>query len=1274
MSTTTEAALDQLELLLKKSTNTNHLRPHSTGGSIPTNLKPRSKLSGVDQLSSNKSTVDTTTNRPRAPIVSRRRRERKSLSNSESSPGLRSRKYKTSGDNDNDNGRRRSRNQHSSQRRGRRHAKARESKEKQERLQNISKTPERRISSSMLSRDARQTTTQSDTNFSGVHFLNVESTSYETQGESEVFTLHTNQDDQSNHKKSPQDNTTTTTSPTMFERRDIIESNNNKKGYATICHSDGFVIPELPSGKQLTINILSTWGDAFYVGLMGIELFDSSGHRIQIQPKYVTADPPDINILEEYTNDPRICQNLFDGINHTTDDLHAWLAPYNQGDNHFIFVDLDGSQSVKCGNGSESGNGSRSGSRRRSSNKTSNNSNEPNEHNEQNEHNEHNEKNGKKKDDICISMMRIWNYNKSRIHSYRGARYVEIKLDNRFIFKGEIQRAPGAMLGSTACAECLLFTNNSSILKIIERYDKEPEGRDKYQHRVVGWDDQIGLNGNETETMTRIGTGISGGHNKNGGISSMDADWKHGWGDSSNASNENGIRVDRVDSPPKFFNPAGLYNRPNTADSKRSRGFDDGIKGMGDVERNKGSERSEGSESDTNVGSDLKIVSSTKKLNVRNASSSSTTTKTTRKTERTVIEDDTLSALNAGRKEIQPATRRKRKPVRPKTAPMNRDGSISTPHVGRVLEMELISNWGDKDGIGMTAFQVMNAAFQPIPIQSEMLQLFTSTDSLNSSNSSHSQMSQVRSQQMYHLIDEETTTTDVNHMWCMNSLPKGTRYRLVIDFTTNVSILGLVVWNYNGNANVEETYRGVKRMKILLDGIEKSPPFLGTLVRKAPGSSSFNFGQFINLNIANVPERTPKKHYDSTHVVQQQQRQQQQQQQQQLQQQQNSNRLIRPQHGGSRSSSREKVTDAMKPTQQTTERTLSVSVSKNMKKGNHSKTNVAQDTQDWGWSNNTSGGGSFARREVEHNFKNRSTSSTSGTAITTVSNNLQHQTTSDGLTLTEERDGEINIDFDGDVRQQYETPTLPTGCIFKFILLSTHGDPHYIGLNGLELYDEYNIKIELDETNVEAVPRDINDLSFVVQSGETDIRTVDKLYSGINTSYLDEHMWLAPYQSDRANFIYVFLDQPVTISRIVLYNYTKTPTRGVLDIEVLFDDVLVYRGQLRKAISEVETRRTASHNAIALTALKCSNNGNSILFTKDITIIKEEIQRNRIFNPDDNQCLFINNGEVDESQAPNKNRILATRPTTSARSRRSGAAAGGGGGREGTTAENIGEL
>jgi len=38
-----------------------------------------------------------------------------------------------------------------------------------------------------------------------------------------------------------------------------------------------FYIPELPRGKNLLFNILTTWGDMNYVGLTGIEIFDVHG-------------------------------------------------------------------------------------------------------------------------------------------------------------------------------------------------------------------------------------------------------------------------------------------------------------------------------------------------------------------------------------------------------------------------------------------------------------------------------------------------------------------------------------------------------------------------------------------------------------------------------------------------------------------------------------------------------------------------------------------------------------------------------------------------------------------------------------------------------------------------------------------------------------------------------------------------------------------------------------------------------------------------------------
>ena len=49
---------------------------------------------------------------------------------------------------------------------------------------------------------------------------------------------------------------------------------------------------------------------------------------------------------------------------------------------------------------------------------------------------------------VTIALLRIWNYNKSRIHSYRGIKFVQIKLQSQLIFSGEIAKASGELCGS----------------------------------------------------------------------------------------------------------------------------------------------------------------------------------------------------------------------------------------------------------------------------------------------------------------------------------------------------------------------------------------------------------------------------------------------------------------------------------------------------------------------------------------------------------------------------------------------------------------------------------------------------------------------------------------------------------------------------------------------------------------------------------------------------------------------------------------------------------
>ncbi|XP_067859220.1 katanin-interacting protein isoform X2 [Heptranchias perlo] len=205
-----------------------------------------------------------------------------------------------------------------------------------------------------------------------------------------------------------------------FQQESVHEVKEEKEEHASDLErdddgSDDFEIPVLPNGCNLIINITSTWGDRHYVGLNGIEIFSSSGEPVQIAQ--IKANPADINILPAYGKDPRVISNLIDGVNRTQDDMHLWLAPFTPGRSQLIYIDFVNS--------------------------------------------------------CHIAMIRIWNYNKSRIHSFRGIKDVEILLDGKFIFRGEIAKASGTLNGALEqFGDTILFTTDDEILDAMSQYDE----------------------------------------------------------------------------------------------------------------------------------------------------------------------------------------------------------------------------------------------------------------------------------------------------------------------------------------------------------------------------------------------------------------------------------------------------------------------------------------------------------------------------------------------------------------------------------------------------------------------------------------------------------------------------------------------------------------------------------------------------------------------------------------------------------------------------------
>src|SRR5690606_14189672 len=74
-----------------------------------------------------------------------------------------------------------------------------------------------------------------------------------------------------------------------------------------------------------------------------------------------------------------------------------------------------------------------------------------------------------------------------------------------------------------------------------------------------------------------------------------------------------------------------------------------------------------------------------------------------------------------------------------------------------------------------------------------------------------------------------------------------------------------------------------------------------------------------------------------------------------------------------------------------------------------------------------------------------------------------------------------------------------------------------------------------------------------------------------------------------------------------IWNYSKTPSRGVSEMEIYADDLLIYKGFLKKAPSKDEKRDFYQ----------------SILFTNDLNVI--EMEKNHIYTSTAQHVVFCDN-------------------------------------------------
>lgn len=160
----------------------------------------------------------------------------------------------------------------------------------------------------------------------------------------------------------------------------------------------------VPYGFILKIVIISTWGDSFYVGLNGIELYDVTGCRLLPNAFKTCAIPSCVSILPEMNSDVRKLDNIFQDRNHCNYEAESmWLTPFTQNSEVLIYAYFDVP--------------------------------------------------------VSISVIKFWNYLRT---PDRGAKDIQIFMEDHLIWQGVLRKAPDS--NSYDFAQSILFSTDLDIV------------------------------------------------------------------------------------------------------------------------------------------------------------------------------------------------------------------------------------------------------------------------------------------------------------------------------------------------------------------------------------------------------------------------------------------------------------------------------------------------------------------------------------------------------------------------------------------------------------------------------------------------------------------------------------------------------------------------------------------------------------------------------------------------------------------------------------------